>query len=288
MYEILADVAVDIDRQAAANEKIKYVPMEYIIGSETRYCVEPESLETMHKYYDSLRQKVETKTSQITPYQYAECFKPYVKEHIGIMYIALSTGLSDTYHSANMAVKMLKEEYTDVNIEIIDSLSATGGMGLLTESACENRRNGMSLTENAQWIREHRKDLNVKFIVDDLMYLKRGGRISPSTAIVGSALNIKPVLQINKEGKLDTIAKKRGKKIAMKYLVDDFEQTYDPSIGNVVYIDGADCMADEEILKKMILDKFPDAQVRLTSLSPIIGAHTGPDMISLIHYGMNW
>lgn len=260
--------------------------MEYIIGEEVRHCDAPESMETMHRYYDDLRKKVNTQTSQITPFQYFETFEPYVKEHVGILYLALSSGLSNTFESANAAVEMLKEQYGEVEIEVIDSLSATGGMGLLAESACTNRAQEMTVSENADWIRNHIQDLNVKFMVDDLMYLKRGGRISPSTAIVGSALNIKPLLEINTVGKLETIAKKRGKKLAMKYLVDDFNETFDPSISPVVYIDGADCMADQETLKEMILENHPEAVVRLTSLSPIIGAHTGPDMFSLIHYGM--
>ena len=285
MYEIFVDVSVDIDEKIAAKNGVKYVPMEYMIGDETRNCTAPESIEGLHVYYDRLREKIPTKTSQISPYQYVTIFEPYVKEQKEILYISLSSGLSNTYESAQMAVDQLKDSYEDVSIEVVDSLGATGGMGLLVESACMNRDKGMSLSENAKWLREHASNVNFLFKVEDLMYLKRGGRISASTAIMGTALNIKPILCINADGKLETISKKRGKNMAMKFLVENMEQDYDETLANIVYICGADCMADAEILKNMVLAKFPNAQIRITSLSPIIGAHTGPDMLSLIYYG---
>lgn len=285
MYEIFVDVSIDIDEKIAEKYGIRYVPMEYMIGEETHCCTAPESFETLHEYYERLRGKIPTKTSQISPYQYVSIFEPYVKEKKELLYISLSSGLSNTYESANLAVEQLKDSYGEVHIEVVDSLGATGGMGLLAESACINRENGMSLSENAKWLREHAANVNFLFKVEDLMYLMRGGRISSSSAIMGTALNIKPILCINSVGKLETISKKRGKNMAMKYLVENMENHYDATIGNTVYICGADCMADAEMLKQMVLDKFPDTQIRITSLSPIIGAHTGPNMLALIYYG---
>ncbi len=285
MYEILVDVSLDVDVEYAESKGVRYVAMDYMIGDEERHCTAPETLEFMHTYYDRLRNTVPTRTSQVTPFQYKENFEPYVKEGKSILYISLSSGLSDTYQSAQMAVKMLEEDYENVNIEVVDSLGATGGMGILTESACENREKGMSLKENADWLREHAANINYWFKVEDLMYLKRGGRVSAATAVIGTALNIKPVLTINPEGKLDTVAKKRGSKLAMKWMLDSFAANCDLSIGKSVYISCADCPEDAEVLKNMVLEVKPEAEVKITSLSPIIGAHTGPDMISLIYYG---
>lgn len=285
MYEIYVDVSVDIDPEFAKAHNVRYVPMEYMIGDEVRNCAEPESFEELHKYYDRLRDKIPTKTSQITPFQYVDVFEKAVQEGTGILYLALSSGLSNTFESANVAVQMLKEDYDKVEIEVVDTLGATGGMGLLVESACKNRDAGMSLTDNAAWLNAHTKKVNYFFKVEDLMYLKRGGRVSAATAIMGTALDIKPILNIDATGHLATVAKKRGKKLAIKYLVDMFKECADLSIDNTVYICGADCVADEEILKKLILDESPDANIRITSLSPIIGAHTGPDMVAVIFYG---
>lgn len=284
-YEIFTDVSVDIDRDFALQNNIQYVPMDYVLGTETFHCEAPESDEMMHQYYDKLRNKIPTQTSQIAPYHYISIFEPYVKEKKSILYISLSSGLSNTYESALMAVNTLKESYDDVSIQVVDSLGATGGMGLLTESACANRASGMTLEENAEWLRNHTKKVNYWFKVEDLMYLKRGGRISAATAVMGTALNIKPILIVNGEGKLDTVAKKRGSRQAMKYIVEEFEARFDRSICDTVYICTSDSMADAQALREMVLAKYPKLTVRTTMLSPIIGAHTGPDMLALIYYG---
>lgn len=284
-YEILADVSIDIDTAFADNHQLRYVPMEYMLGEESFHCDSPESDEKMHHFYEKLRSKVPTQTSQISPFNYIEAFEPYVKRQQPLLYLSLSSGLSNTYESALSAVAMLKEDYENVSIEIVDSLGATGGMGLLAQSACLNRSNGMTLAENADWLRKHACYVNYWFKVEDLMYLKRGGRISAATAIMGTALNIKPVLTINAQGRLDTVAKKRGNSQAMRYLTEQFDNSYDKSLGNSIYICCADCKEDALLLKQNILERQPDADIHVTMLSPIIGAHTGPDMLALIYYG---
>ena len=284
-YEILADVSIDLDPAYSSDLDIKFIPMEYMIGEEARMCTQPEDDEMMHTYYDKLRGKVPTRTSQITPFHYVEAFEPYVKEKKALIYICLSSGLSNTYESALMAVKTLKEDYDDVQIEVVDSRGATAGMGILAETACMNRAAGMSLSENAADLREHVKKTHYWFKVEDLMYLMRGGRISAATAVVGTALNIKPVLTILPDGKLDTIAKKRGNKLAYKYILEEFQKHYDPAEGDMVYIACADCKPEAEKMKKQLLEINPNLKIRMTMLSPIIGAHTGPDMLAVVCYG---
>lgn len=285
MYEIFTDVSVDIDPQFAAAHDVNYVPMEYMLGEETFHCNAPESSEVMHNYYEKLRGKIPTQTSQISPYHYVTLFEPYVKEQTPLLYLSLSSGLSNTYESALMAVQMLKEKYDDVNIEVVDTLGATGGMGILTESACKNREAGMALAKNAAWLRKHAPTVRYWFMVEDLMYLKRGGRISSAAAVMGTALSLKPVLHIAGDGKLETIAKKRGSRLGLKYMLERFEATFDPKADGSIYICTADNMEAAGHLKDAVVAAHPDVQVHITMLSPIIGAHTGPDMVSLIHYG---
>lgn len=284
-YVIFADVSIDIEKEFAKENDIRYIPMEYTLGEDIFYCTEPESDEMMHNYYDKLRNKVRTQTSQITPNKYMDIFEPLVKEGNSILYISLSSGLSNTYESALLAVSNLKEEYDNVNIEVVDSLSATGGMGLLAESAVANRSAGMSLVDCANWLRSMAGTIQHWVKVEDLMYLKRGGRISATSAIMGTALNIKPIIVINSKGKLVTVDKKRGNKQAIKYLLDKFVEGYVAESGNVVYISCADCMEDAELLRGKLLEIYPELTVRITMLSPVIGAHTGPDMMALIFYG---
>ena len=284
-YYIFADVSIDIDKDYAAEHDIHYVPMEYVLGEDTFHCEAPESDSMMHEYYEKLRNKIATHTSQITPNHYIEVFEEYVKEGKEIVYLSLSSGLSNTYESALMAVKLLEEDYDEVKIEVVDSLGATGGMGVMVELAVNNREAGMNYKENSQWLREHADNINYWFKVEDLMYLKRGGRVSAATAIMGTALNIKPILTIDKNGKLQTIDKKRGNKLALKAMVERFNANYDPSVLKTVYLSCADCTDDADMLKTLIEECRPEAEVKITMLSPIIGAHTGPDMISLIYYG---
>lgn len=284
-YIIFADVSIDIDKKFAAENDVRYIPMEYSLGDDIFYCTEPENDEMMHNYYDKLRNKIKTQTTQITPNKYIDIFEPLVKEGKSILYISLSSGLSNTYDSACLAVQNLKEDYDNVNIEVVDSLGATGGMGLLVESAVANRNDSMSLEENANWLRKNTMKLRHWVKVEDLMYLMRGGRVSATSAIMGTALNIKPILTINSVGKLVTVDKKRGNKLAIKSLLDKFAEDFDASVSNVVYICCADCMDDAKMLKEKILEIKPYVEVRTTMLSPIIGAHTGPDMIALIYYG---
>jgi len=284
-YFVFADVSIDIDPAFAREHDVRYVSMDYMLGTDNCHCDRPESDEVMHRYYDQLRNKVPTQTSQITPYHYVSVFEPYVKKKQAILYLSLSSGLSNTYESAKMAVETLKETFGEAEIEVVDSLGATGGMGLLMECACKNRAEGMPLKENAAWLRAHAAQVNYWFKVEDLMYLKRGGRISAATAIMGTALNIRPILTIKGDGRLDTIAKKRGDKQAYRYMVEQFERTYDPSVCTIAYICCSDCLGQAEILKAMVLERHPELTVRITMLSPIIGAHTGPDMLSLIHFG---
>lgn len=284
-YEIFADVSIDIDMDFAAKNGVKYVPMEYMLGEESFPCVAPESNEMMHNYYEQLRNKVPTHTSQIVPNHYVELFEPYVKAGTPIVYLALSSGLSNTYDSALLAVENLKDDYDNVQIEVVDSLGATGGMGLLIESACKNKDAGMSYTENAAWLRKYAPFVNYWFKVEDLMYLSRGGRISTATAVIATALNLKPILTIATNGKLFTVDKKRGNRLALKNMLERFEKNFDPSVSDVVYISCADCMDDAATLKAMVEEAHPELTIRVTMLSPIIGAHTGPDMLALIYYG---
>ncbi len=284
-YEIYVDMSLDIDTNIADKINIRYVPMEYGLGDETLKATGPESDEKMHYFYESMRRGMPTRTSQITPYQYEETFAPSLKEGKGVLYIALSSGLSKTYEAALLAAQSLKDQYEGAKIEIIDSFAATGGMGLLAERASANRTAGMTLEENAAWLRENIHNVNHWFMVEDLVYLKRGGRVSATTAFVGTALNIKPILNINLKGELGSVANKRGSKQAMRYLVDCYQKRFDPKYGQTAYICCADCKDTAAELKDMVLKVNPQADVRITMLCPVIGAHTGPGMLSLIFFG---
>ena len=284
-YVILMDVSGDVDHAYAEKEGIGFIPMEYSLGEEMKKCTVPESRETLHVFYESQRKGNLTKTSQISPYLYEVYLRPYFDRGLSVLCLCLSGGLSSTYSSACLAKQSLEEQYPGQKLCVIDSLSASGGIGVLAERACRNHENGMSLEENAADITAAAHKIRHWFLVQDLMYLKRGGRISAATAVIATALNIKPILIINPEGKLDTIAKIRGNRQAADYIVEQFEKTYDGTAGDSIYIIDADEEEIGDYLFSKLSERYPNASIRRSGLSPIIGAHTGPGMAAICHMG---
>ena len=284
-YIICMDASGDIIRDAALENGIEFVPMEYSLGEEMRTSHGCESEDMLKKFYDGQRNGDLTKTSQISPYMYEEYFKKFLEMGKSILYFCLSSGLSSTYQSAMLAAESLKEDYPESEVLPVDTLAATGGIGLLAEKAIANRKNGMTIHENLESIRAVIPKLRHYFMVQDLMYLKRGGRVGAATALVGSALNIKPMLKIDENGKLVTVDKKRGNKAAMSSLFTFFQENYNPEIDRKIYICDADTPELAQSLAEKVKEAAPKAEIRRTMLSPIIGAHTGPGMLSMILFG---
>ncbi|MDE7264355.1 MAG: DegV family protein [Anaeroplasmataceae bacterium] len=284
-YVILMDVSGDIVDESIKNWDLKFIPMQYSLGEEMRTSEGPEDEEVLKRFYDGQRNGDLTKTSQITPFLYEEYFEPYLKAGHSILYLCLSSGLSSTYSAACLASETLKEKYPDLDIYPVDSLAATGGMGVLIEEALKNRANGMSLIENKEALEAFVPKIKHWFLVQDLMYLKRGGRVSSATAVVGSMLNIKPILKIDENGKLATIAKKHGNKAAVHALFDYFKESFDEQLTHTVYICDADAKELAKTLALEVQKAFPQVTIKHTTLCPIIGAHTGPGMVAICHLG---
>lgn len=280
-YIIFSDISADIPAEYADVSGIRFIPMSYTLGDEDRVCSCIESEDTLHRFYDGQRSGDLTHTTQISPYKYVEIFEPILAEGKSVLYISLSSGLSNTYNSSLVAANELNEKYGEGSVVCVDSLAATAGMGALLEMAVKNRSAGMSVTENAAWLEENRLRIYHLFMVEDLMYLKRGGRIPATTAIVGSALSIKPLLKIDRDGTLSTFAKKRGAKAAMNELISLYAAASDGRKGERVFIIHADDKEKAEYLKAGVLEHNPDADISVVMLSPIIGAHVGPGMCAI-------
>ncbi len=284
-YVIMMDVSGDIVDESIKKWDLKFIPMQYSLGEEMRTSTGPEDAAVLKAFYDGQRGGDLTKTSQITPFQYEEYFEPYLKEGFSILYLALSSGLSSTFSAACLASETLKEKYPELDVMPVDSLAATGGMGILIEQALKNREQGVSLEENAKALKAYVTKIKHWFLVQDLNYLKRGGRVSSTTAFVGSMLNIKPILKIDENGKLTTIAKKRGNKMAVQALFELFKEHYDEQITDTIYLCDADCKELSTLLAEELHKTFPNLEIKQTTLCPIIGAHTGPGMLAICHLG---
>ena len=284
-YVIYTDTSADVNKEFTLNNELLFVPMTYTLGEEERVCRGMEDEDLLKKFYDGQRSGDLTHTSQITPQQYIDTFEKHLAQGESVIYLSLSSGLTKTFDSVRIAKMDMDEKYPDAKIYPVDTLSATGGMGLLAELAVINKKSGMSAAENAANLEEMSHKVCHIFMVEDLMYLKRGGRISAATAVVGTVMNIKPILVIDQEGRLITVAKKRGEKLALRELMTRYLDSRDTRYGNHVYITHADSGERPAILEDML--KRHDSSVSHTEmyLSPIIGAHTGPGMVAIIFFG---
>lgn len=283
-YLIVMDASADIDSKVFLEEDIRFIPMQYSLNEEMRESKGIESEELLKSFYDSQRSGELTKTTQITPYQYINFFSKLLNEGYSVLYLSLSSGLSSTYQSAMLAASELNDEHKDEKVYVVDSLGATGGIGVLLELACKYRKEGKSIEENCALLNNAKLKLHHFFMVQDLMYLKRGGRVSGATAVVGTVLGIKPILKIDENGKLVNFTKRRGNKLALEELAKLFNENYELNDSPIYIVDGdakelGDFLASE--IKKLI----PEAVVKRNMLSPIIGAHTGPGLVAVCFIG---
>ena len=283
-YLIVMDASADIDSKVFIEEDIRFIPMQYSLNEEMRESKGIESEELLKSFYDSQRSGELTKTTQITPYQYINFFSKLLNEGYSVLYLSLSSGLSSTYQSAMLAASELNDEHKDEKVYVVDSLGATGGIGVLLELACKYRKEGKSIEENCVLLNNAKLKLHHFFMVQDLMYLKRGGRVSGATAVVGTVLGIRPILKIDENGKLVNFTKRRGNKLALEELAKLFNENYELNDSPIYVVDGdakelGDFLASE--IKKLI----PEAVVKRNMLSPIIGAHTGPGLVAVCFIG---
>ncbi|MDY4156432.1 MAG: DegV family protein [Bacilli bacterium] len=283
-YLIVMDASADIDSKVFIEEDIRFIPMQYSLNEEMRESKGIESEELLKSFYDSQRSGELTKTTQITPYQYINFFSKLLNEGYSILYLSLSSGLSSTYQSAMLAASELNDEHKDEKVYVVDSLGATGGIGVLLELACKYRKEGKSIEENCALLNNAKLKLHHFFMVQDLMYLRRGGRVSGATAVVGTVLGIRPILKIDENGKLVNFAKRRGNKLALEELAKLFNENYELNDSPIYIVDG-DAKELGDFLASEIKKIAPNAVVKRNMLSPIIGAHTGPGLVAVCFIG---
>lgn len=235
--------------------------------------------------YDHLRNGKLPKTSAVNPEGWAGVIRPALQNGQDVLVLAFSSGLSATYQSAVIAAGELGEAFPDRKIRVIDTLCAAMGQGLLVYTAAQLRSEGQSLDETAAWVEDHKLNLCHWVTVEDLMHLKRGGRISATTAVVGTMLSIKPIIRVDNEGRLESFAKARGRKAAMNTLLDRMAETFDPALSDTVFIGHGDCPADAEQVAAEIKTRFGVKHVVVGYVGAVIGAHTGPGVLVVFHFG---
>ena len=281
-YKIITDSACDLPEQMLAELDVQIVPLTVLFRGENR---EDSVDEGIGEVYDALRNGEVATTSAINPDGWAQKIESVLEAGQDVLVIAFSSGLSTTYQSAVIASKELQEKYPQRNIRVVDSLCASLGQGLLVWYACKKKEEGLSLEELAAWLEDNRFHLCHWFTVDDLMYLKRGGRVSAATALVGTMLKIKPVLHMDDEGHLINMSKARGRRASIEALAQkavELGKDYDNS---TMFICHGDCLEDAQYLEKLAKEKCGAKNVMIGYTGAVIGSHSGPGTLALFFLG---
>ena len=237
------------------------------------------------EFYEKLRAGSMPSTSQINIYTFEEKFKELLDKGYEILYIGLSSALSGTFNSANMARNNILEENQNAKIAVVDSISVSMGLGMLIKKAYEMINEGKMLEEIVQWIEENKNKVIHAILVDDLKHLKRGGRLSASSAAVGTILNIKPLLKLNNSGAVEATEKVKGKKKALKRLASIVKEKAINIENEILYIMHGDALEEAQYLKEMILQELNFKDVKVEYIGTVIGTHGGPGTIATVFWG---
>lgn len=284
-YIIVTDATSDIPNEMANELNVKVVPMSFSLG-EKNYNHYPDYRELDIKtFYDKQRAGQTSLTTQINVAVYLDFFEEIIKSDKDVLYISFSSALSSTYQSSVLAAKELNEKYPDFKIITIDSKAATLGETLLVKLAAQKKSEGMNIEDLSKWVDDNHLKVCHYFTVDDLNHLKRGGRMTAMTAFIGTALDIKPILHVNDEGKLIPLDKVRGRKKALKVLFNYLAELSENLEEQTVFIGHGDCIEDARYLESLIKEAYKVKEVIIHPIGPIIGSHTGPGAITLFFLG---
>ena len=282
-YVILTDSACDIHDDVLASWGVEYKSLSFKFDdSETSST---EGVMPIKDFYQKMREGGVAKTAALNTEDFVSLFEKHLAEGRDVIYLAFSSGLSNTYNASRIASIELSEKYPDRKIVCFDTLCASAGEGLLVYLAKEKKNEGATLDELCEYLTEMRPKICHFFTVDDLVYLKRGGRVSPTVAFVGGLLGIKPVLHVDDEGHLINITKVRGRRASLRILADNYGALALDKANGTVYISHGDCEHDANELAKMLRDDFGAEVQIITDVGAVIGAHSGPGTLALFFVG---
>ena len=284
-YVIVTDSSSDLSETMAREIGVEVLPMAFTMGGKT-YHNYPDNREMDPKdFYQELREGGMATTSAVNVSDYTQMVEPILKEGKDVLILVFSSGLSSTYQSSVLAVEELRGKYPDRKIFTVDTLCASLGQGLLVWHAAQLQKAGKSIEEVRDWTEENKLHLCHWFTVDDLHFLKRGGRVSAATAVVGSMLQIKPVLHVDDEGHLINVGKARGRGASLTALVDHMKETAIDPAEQTVFISHGDCLADAEKVAADVKARLGFKEVVINTIGPVIGAHSGPGTVALFFLG---
>ncbi|MBQ6374861.1 MAG: DegV family protein [Clostridia bacterium] len=279
-YSIITDTSANLPSPLLKADDVLVLPFHYSYDGKEHACLDTEAIDGK-LYYDAMRGGAGVTTSQINPQAYIDCFEPLLHSGQDILFIGMSSGISGSFQSAMTAMAQLKEDYPDREFRMVDTLGASLGEGILVLKAVEMRKAGMSLSDVARELLALRHRMCQIFMVDDLMFLKKTGRVSGAVALVGTMLQIKPLLKGNERGQIVTYAKARGRRKAIEALARRYDEQVVDAGSQIVGIAHADCEADAQFLAGLLRRNHPPRQIMTVMYEPVTGAHVGPGTLAL-------
>ena len=281
-YVITVNSTVDLPKEWLEERHVPVVPLKYTIDGETYTDMEGLSAK---EFFAKLREGKMSVTSQVNPEEAAEMLEPYVKEGKDILHLGFSSGLSGTLNSMRIAGQMLEEKYPGAKVIVIDTLCACLGEGLLLHKALQQKAMGKTIDETAQWVEENKLHICHDVTVDDLNHLHRGGRISKTTAVLGTLVQIKPIIHMDDNGKLQVIGKERGRKKSLNKIVDMAVEQSKGWDNDLILITHGDCIEDAEYVAKLVREKMGIDNILINNIGTVIGSHTGPGVVAVFCMG---
>ena len=284
-FVIVTDSSADLSHEMVQALGVEVLPLAFTMEGKTYYNYTDNRDMAPKEFYRRLAAGAVATTNAVNVGQAIEGIEPLLQAGKDVLTLAFSSGLSATYSSMQIAVDELAEKYPERKVYAVDTLCASLGQGLILYLAAGLQKQGKSIEEVRDWVEANKLHICHWFTVDDLMYLKRGGRVSAATAVVGSMLQIKPVLHVDDEGHLINIGKARGRQSSLKALVDKMEKTVTEAGKQTVFISHGDCLEDAEAVAQMVRERFGTQDIRINYVGPVIGAHSGPGTLALFYLG---
>lgn len=284
MYEIFTDTAANLDCSLLEELGVELIPFSFYYNGEEHRVTSLEQFDG-HAYYDMIRAGTDVTTSLVEPQRYIDGFTPLLREGRDILFVGMSSGISGSYASAEVAAATLREEFPERKIRLVDTLSASLGEGLQVLKAVEYRAEGVDIDTAADCLLEGRHNMCQVFTVDNLKYLKKGGRISNLKAAVGTVLQIKPLLKGDPEGKIVCFAQVRGRKKSIELMAEQYDRYAEHAECETIGIAHGDCPEDAEALIALLNRNHPPKNIINACYEPMTGAHVGPGALALFFYG---
>ncbi len=280
----------DLAKEHFEKRDLHYICFHYELDGNTYKDDLGESM-SFEDFYRAMQEGAETKTSQVNVSEYEEYFEAFLKEGKDILHVSLSSGISGSFNSANIAKATLEEKYPERKIYVVDSLTASSGYGLLMDKLADLRDEGKSVEEVYQWAEENKLKCLAWFFTSDLTFFIKGGRVSKTSGFVAGVLNICPMLNVDKEGKLIPRQKIRTKRKVIEAIVNKMEEKAENGLhyNGKCYMSHSACYEDARAVADLVESRFPelDGKVEINDIGTTIGSHTGPGTVALFYWGID-